>query len=446
MNKLKKKEEIARMCESHNNYKSNRNKKEKEQSRMKTLERKSKCPICKRLLGSQYDSVMQSIQKQIIGIDKSIKEIVQKKTKMNKVVKNLDQQIEDSEKHLRNISEENLKRKKIETEINIFKKNIKKSYKRKLDLDKKIKIHKGQNYSKKEHDTLKAKHSKFKKKYERSIAIKNESKTLPVLIKKQKNYEGQMSMIREEKSKHENMIKNIHFDKLEYNKSKHAYESSKENYQQLEKDKVTIEGDIRVANVEIMHINEQIVKNKNLEQERLDLSKNIAILAKLDNIMNEFRMDLMSRIRSSLSYKTGILLGNLTRGKYPIVELDDEYNIKIKDGNDNFGIDRFSGGEIDLVNLCLRIAISNELAERAGNSTDGFIVLDEIFGSQDSERKTNILEQMLTLENQFKQIILITHIEDVRDKLPYVLFIKEKSNGEIFVEKQGKPNFVTNVV
>ena len=49
-------------------------------------------------------------------------------------------------------------------------------------------------------------------------------------------------------------------------------------------------------------------------------------------------------------------------------------------------IEGFSGGEIDLANLVLRIAISKTLTELSGTSTIGFLAFDEVFGSQDKRR------------------------------------------------------------
>ena len=45
----------------------------------------------------------------------------------------------------------------------------------------------------------------------------------------------------------------------------------------------------------------------------------------------------------------------------------------------------FSGGEQDLAALCLRLALSRTLAGQRGVET-GFIILDEVVGSQDHER------------------------------------------------------------
>jgi exonuclease SbcC len=92
-------------------------------------------------------------------------------------------------------------------------------------------------------------------------------------------------------------------------------------------------------------------------------------------------------------------------------------------------LDRFSGGETDLANLCLRLAISQVIAERSGDIDFQFIILDEIFGSQDQERKRNILDALSTLTRRFRQIFLITHVDEIKDAMEHVIVVKENEDG-----------------
>jgi len=68
------------------------------------------------------------------------------------------------------------------------------------------------------------------------------------------------------------------------------------------------------------------------------------------------------------------------------------------------------------------------IMERSGNQMN-FLVLDEIFGSQHQSRKRSILETLGQLQKQFRQILLITHIEDVKDNVSAVLRVQEKEDG-----------------
>ena len=146
------------------------------------------------------------------------------------------------------------------------------------------------------------------------------------------------------------------------------------------------------------------------------------------NLVTEYRQYLISRIRPKLSEISGMLLSELTAGKYTGVDLDEEYNLFIYDGNIKYPLARFSGGEADIANLCLRLAISQLIAESSGTET-GFIILDEIFGSQDLHRKSAIIEALNRLSKQFRQIILITHVEDIKDTVENIIEVSENEEG-----------------
>jgi len=93
-----------------------------------------------------------------------------------------------------------------------------------------------------------------------------------------------------------------------------------------------------------------------------------------------------------------------------------------------YTIERFSGGEEDLANLCIRLAISEIITERAG-SVFQFVVLDEIFGSQDQIRKQNIIRTLNGFSSKFKQMFLITHVEDIKHFTEHTLVVSEDENG-----------------
>jgi exonuclease SbcC len=82
-----------------------------------------------------------------------------------------------------------------------------------------------------------------------------------------------------------------------------------------------------------------------------------------------------------------------------------------------------SGGEEDLANLVLRLAISQMIAERAGQPFS-LLILDEIFGSLDELRRANVVELLRRLQDRFEQVILITHIDAVREGLDHVISVR----------------------
>jgi exonuclease SbcC len=138
----------------------------------------------------------------------------------------------------------------------------------------------------------------------------------------------------------------------------------------------------------------------------------------LDRAFSDLRTDLNFQLRPELSELASAFLSELTDARYTEMELDDQYNIVILED----GIQKpvLSGGEEDLANLVLRLAISQMIAERAGQNFS-LLILDEVFGSLDEARRFNVVELLRGLQDRFEQVILITHIEPVREGLDRVI-------------------------
>ncbi|HSR15149.1 MAG TPA: SbcC/MukB-like Walker B domain-containing protein, partial [Gemmatimonadales bacterium] len=138
----------------------------------------------------------------------------------------------------------------------------------------------------------------------------------------------------------------------------------------------------------------------------------------LDRAFSDLRSDLNDTLRPDLSDLGSRFLRDLTMGRYTEFELDEDYAPTIVEDGEPQSV--LSGGEEDVVSLALRLAISQMIAERAGQPLS-LLVLDEIFGSLDEERRTAVVDLLRRLADRFPQVILITHIDTVRDGFDRVL-------------------------
>jgi exonuclease SbcC len=154
----------------------------------------------------------------------------------------------------------------------------------------------------------------------------------------------------------------------------------------------------------------------------------------LDRAFTDLRTDLNFQLRPELSELASGFLSDLTDGRYGELELDDSYNIVVLE--DGLPKPVISGGEEDLANLVLRLAISQMIAERAGQPFS-LLILDEIFGSLDEARRANVLDLLRRLQGRFEQVILITHIEQVREGVDRVISVRyDEESGCAVVEQQ----------
>jgi exonuclease SbcC len=148
------------------------------------------------------------------------------------------------------------------------------------------------------------------------------------------------------------------------------------------------------------------------EKEVREAAAELALYQELDRALSDLRTDLNATLRPELSELASAFLADLTRGRYSELELDESYGATLLDDGDPKSV--ISGGEEDVANLALRLAISQMIAERAGQPLS-LLVLDEIFGSLDEDRRMAVVDLLRSLADRFPQVILITHIDSVRE-------------------------------
>ncbi|HEX7118004.1 MAG TPA: SMC family ATPase [Longimicrobiales bacterium] len=156
----------------------------------------------------------------------------------------------------------------------------------------------------------------------------------------------------------------------------------------------------------------------------------------LDAALSQLRSELNARVRPELGQLASAFLAQITEGRYTSLEIDENYNVLVLDEGEEKPV--ISGGEEDIANLVLRLAISQMIAERAGHPLS-VLILDEVFGSLDVERRDNVIQLLHRLGDRFEQVILITHIESIREGLDQVIRVEydERSGASVVREERG---------
>jgi DNA repair protein SbcC/Rad50 len=114
-------------------------------------------------------------------------------------------------------------------------------------------------------------------------------------------------------------------------------------------------------------------------------------------------------------------------GDSPIETLD----IRISDGMGTRDYQMFSGGEAFRVNFAIRIALSKLLARRAGANLRTLII-DEGFGSQDNVGRDRVVEAINSIEKDFERILVITHIQELKELFESQIEIKKTPDGSVW--------------
>ena len=91
----------------------------------------------------------------------------------------------------------------------------------------------------------------------------------------------------------------------------------------------------------------------------------------------------------------------------------------------------YSGGEAFRVNLALRIALSRVLSQRQGVPLPTLFI-DEGFGTQDTAGRERILDVIGSIEGDFDKIVVITHLDDLKDMFPVRIEVQKDGDGSTF--------------
>ena len=101
--------------------------------------------------------------------------------------------------------------------------------------------------------------------------------------------------------------------------------------------------------------------------------------------------------------------------------------------SDELGMRRYelySGGEAFRIDFALRIALSRILARRAGAPLCTLII-DEGFGTQDSAGREKLVEAINSVQDDFDKILVITHIEELKDAFPARIEVTKTAEGSM---------------
>jgi len=110
-------------------------------------------------------------------------------------------------------------------------------------------------------------------------------------------------------------------------------------------------------------------------------------------------------------------------------------DINISHGGAVRDYETFSGGEAFRINFAIRLALSRVLAKRAGAKLQT-LVIDEGFGNQDTQGRQRLVEAINLIRQDFRKILIITHIEELKDFFPdriEVTKTQEGSQAEVLV-------------
>ncbi len=187
----------------------------------------------------------------------------------------------------------------------------------------------------------------------------------------------------------------------------------------------------------------QRARKKDFEKEREEFQKQIARHRTLERAFGKDGVPalLIEQALPQIEAKANELLDRLSDGQMSIRfvtqaeykdkkrdDLKETLDIQISDSAGIRNYEMYSGGEAFRVNFALRLALSEILAQRKGARLQT-LVIDEGFGSQDTQGRQRLIEAINLVKNDFAKILVITHLDELKDAFPTRIEVEKTERG-----------------
>jgi exonuclease SbcC len=389
------------------------------------------CPLC--LQNVDFTHKVKILDKEnanILGTDRKIVELNNKKKDLEIKIKNLKEGFEELRKSeielkevsmkLSNITKQQELKTQLTNEIDDLK--LKKEKLDHMDVNKLIEtISKNRKI---------LNNIEVKKHIEESLKEKSTQKI--ELDSRNKIIQDEVKDLNEKYNEHNNKISQYANIESEYNTKKKELDDNNKQLRESDIRIVSVKKDLDNANKEISKLTEDIDKKNKLKDK-------IAYINDLNYWITEHFVNLTSTIEKVIMQKIHIEFNELFQKWFTMliddenieVRVDDEFTPLVTQNNYETEISNLSGGEKTAVALAYRLALNKVINDLINNiKTKDLIILDEPtdgFSSEQLDRMRDVLYEL-----DMKQLIMVSHEPKMESYVQNIIRInKHEHNSQI---------------
>jgi DNA repair protein SbcC/Rad50 len=378
------------------------------------------CPTCERALNQEYDTVIDRFTTQINHLQLHISDWQSQLDSLTTPPVQLSQLQTNQAQLAQTIAQEQKREQQLTADLakqQLWSENLSA---KQMECDRLITEinHIPSNFDPSLYDQLIAQLSKLKPKHEDWLRLASAPQRLSQIDIQLAAQEQEQTQLLDAIAQIDQELVTLNFTEVEYQQLKAAIALATEDLESARQNYAEVQQQVALATRDLEAFQQQEVEFHRKDKEYQAAKQELALLDELDLAFTEMRQHLTEQIRPQLADSASIFLNQLTDGRYNAIEIDPKYNVVVLDDGDLKPV--ISGGEEDIVNLCLRLAISQMITQRSGQPFS-LLVLDEVFGSLDQGRQDNVLGLLHALEQHFEQVLIITHIESTKESLNHTI-------------------------
>jgi DNA repair protein SbcC/Rad50 len=267
--------------------------------------------------------------------------------------------------------------------------------------------------------------------------------TLGALERELEDLKKQVVIYQEEFNQLENEHKSAHTALLEAETQAPDVDEAERTLLSFQEQENRLKMEVGAARQKVLVLDDLKDRRKDLTSQREDLARRIGqhrqlerafgkdgvpallieqALPQIESRANEI-LDRLSASSMSVRFTTQTAYKDKKRD-----DLRETLDIQISDTVGTRDYEMYSGGEAFRVNFAVRLALSEVLAQRAGARLQT-LVIDEGFGSQDAQGRQRLVEAINLVKSDFSLVLVITHIDELRDAFPARIEVEKTSRG-----------------
>lgn len=184
---------------------------------------------------------------------------------------------------------------------------------------------------------------------------------------------------------------------------------------------------------QLQQLKQALKEKEKLEAKKKEITHTLDILSELEGLFRGKRfVEYVSRYYLEyVSREADAQLKEMTGSSYGL-ETDGSGMFIIRDYK-NGGVSRpastLSGGETFMASLALALALSSQI-QMKGAAPLEFFFLDEGFGTLDEACLDVVMESLEKIRNRQRSVGIITHVEDIKARIPMHLLVEPARMGE----------------
>ena len=386
----------------------------KQRDRIVELGEDGACPTCTRVLGENFRTVLDQVDEQLDTITVDGRYYATRLSQLEAMppeVAQLEEQRRDLQRQLGELEGQLATARGDVQEMLALDKEIETKAQRLAAMQQELATI-PQGYDASRHAELRSEIDRLAPLNERATRLSTQLEREPELLAAREDVQGRARELQERLAHAHTERDVMRFSEHEFVAARQAQEVATTALQEAEVKRASAGAELKAAQRAVEGATAAMRELRRAQELEAALVRDRKLHEQLDRAYTDLRTDLNHALRPELAQLAGEFLAELTDHRYSDLAMDDDYNVVVsEDGNPKPVI---SGGEEDLTNLALRLAISQMIAERSGQRLS-LLVLDEIFGSLDQPRQLNVIGLLRRLQDQFEQVILMSHIESISD-------------------------------